>query len=141
MEFGELLKVFLLDLQALFRSRVSNGSLTLPQILLISSIPDDGIDMTSLAQRLGVDNSTVTRLMDKVIRNGWAVRRRSNRDKRMTIVKLTDEGELIQNEIEARVDAFGEELVQSIPLEDRDEIKESLSSFHWQVSKLLLKDN
>lgn len=141
MEFGELLKVFLIDLQALFRSRIGNGPLTLPQILLISSIPDDGIDMTSLAHRLGVDNSTATRLMDKVIRNGWATRRKSNRDKRIIKVELTETGEKLQNEIEDRVDQFGEEIVQSIPLEDRDEIKESLSSFHWRVSKLLLKDH
>ena len=63
MEIGELLKQFLIDLQALFRTRTKNLNLTLPQIMLISSIPTDGIDMTSLSQRIGVDNSTLTRLI------------------------------------------------------------------------------
>ena len=68
MEFGELLKLFLLDLQRLFRSKIVDGELTLSQILLISCIPDESIDMTSLAQQIGVDNSTLTRLVDILIR-------------------------------------------------------------------------
>ena len=140
MEFGELLKVFLLDLQSLFRRRVSAGSLTLPQVLLISIIPDDGIDMTALSKKLGVDNSTATRLIDKIIQNGWAIREKGTADKRMTLILLTTKGELLQNEIEDRIDELGEELNSAIPLEFRDENKEVLSSFHWQVSKLLLKN-
>ena len=140
MEFGELLKVFLLDLQSLFRNRISVGTITLPQVLLLSSIPDDGIDMTTLAKRLGVDNSTATRLIDKIIQNGWAIRQKSDIDRRMTLIFLTEKGEALQDDIESRIDALGEELDFAIPLEDRDEHKEVLSSFHWQVSKLLLKD-
>ena len=140
MEFGELLKVFLLDLQSLFRRRVSARSLTLPQVLLISIIPDDGIDMTALSKKLGVDNSTATRLIDKIIQNGWAIREKGTADKRMTLILLTTKGELLQNEIEDRIDELGEELNSAIPLEFRDENKEVLSSFHWQVSKLLLKN-
>ena len=140
MEFGELLKVFLLDLQSLFRNRISAGTITLPQVLLLSSIPDDGIDMTTLAKRLGVDNSTATRLIDKIILNGWAIRQKSDIDRRMTLIFLTEKGEALQDDIESRIDALGEELDFAIPLEDRDEHKEVLSSFHWQVSKLLLKD-
>lgn len=140
MEFGELLKVFLLDLQALFRNKVSAGSITLPQALLLSIIPDDGIDMTTLSKKLGVDNSTATRLIDKIIQNGWALREKSTEDKRMTLILLTKKGEAIQTEIEQKIDALGEELSSAIPLEFRDENKEVLSSFHWQVSKLLLKN-
>ncbi len=140
MEFGELLKVFLLDLQSLFRTRVSAGTITLPQVLLLSSVPDDGIDMTTLAKRLGVDNSTATRLIDNIIKNGWAVRKKSDVDKRMTLILLTEKGEVLQDEIETKIDALGEELDLVIPLESRDEHKEVLSSLHWQVSKLLLKN-
>jgi len=64
MEFGELLKAFLLDLQSLFRFQVRNPDLTLPQILLLSTISDEGTDMSSLSKQMGVDNSTMTRLID-----------------------------------------------------------------------------
>ena len=67
MEFGELLNQFLIDLQSLFRTHTKSLNLTLPQIMLLSSIPTDGIDMTSLSHRLGIDNSTLTRLINYLI--------------------------------------------------------------------------
>ena len=100
MEFGELLKLFLLDLQRLFRSKIVDGELTLSQILLISCIPDESIDMTSLAQQIGVDNSTLTRLVDVLIRRDWVFKTKDTIDKRITLLGLTQKGEEIQNKIE-----------------------------------------
>ena len=59
MEFGELLKQFLIDLQSVFRTQLKKLDLTLSQIILISSIPIGGIDMTTLSIKIGVDNSTL----------------------------------------------------------------------------------
>lgn len=139
MEFGELLKLFLLDLQRLFRSRIVKGDLTLPQILLISSIPDDGIDMTSMSQQLGVDNSTLTRLVDVLIKRKWVEKTKDKYDRRITLLTLTDEGQDTQDTIEERIDHYGDIVYEAIPLEDREEVKEILSSFHWTLSKILLK--
>lgn len=138
MEFGELLKLFLLDLQRLFRLKIVDGELTLPQILLISCIPDDGIDMTSMAQQLGVDNSTLTRLVDVLIKRDWTVKTKDKYDRRITILGLTNKGQEIQEQIEERIDFFGDTVYASIAIEDRDEVKEILSSFHWTLSKMLL---
>jgi len=139
MEFGELLKLFLLDLQRLFRSKIVDGELTLSQILLISCIPDESIDMTSLAQQIGVDNSTLTRLVDILIRRDWVFKTKDTIDKRITLLGLTQKGEAIQNKIEDRIDYYGDMVYESIAVEDRDEVKEILSSFHWTLSKMLMK--
>jgi DNA-binding MarR family transcriptional regulator len=139
MEFGELLKLFLLDLQRLFRSKIVDGELTLSQILLISCIPDESIDMTSLAQQIGVDNSTLTRLVDVLIRRDWVFKTKDTIDKRITLLGLTQKGEDIQNKIEDRIDYYGDMVYESIAVEDRDEVKEILSSFHWTLSKMLMK--
>ncbi len=139
MEFGELLKTFLLDLQSLFRANITNKNLTLAQTLLISSIPDEGIDMTSLSRQIGVENSTLTRLVDVLIKNQWVTKKQSQRDKRSYKVHLTDKGEAIQQKIEGKIDIFGEALFHEIPFEDREETKEILNSFHWIVSKSRLK--
>ena len=139
MEFGELLKLFLLDLQRLFRSKIVDGEITLSQILLISCIPDESIDMTSLAQQIGVDNSTLTRLVDILIRRDWVFKTKNTIDKRITLLGLTQKGEEIQNKIEDRIDYYGDMVYESIAVEDRDEVKEILSSFHWTLSKMLMK--
>mgnify|MGYP002525082746 FL=1 len=139
MEFGELLKLFLLDLQRLFRSKIVDSELTLSQILLISCIPNESIDMTSLAQQIGVDNSTLTRLVDVLIRRDWVFKTKNTIDKRITLLGLTQKGEEIQNKIEDRIDYYGDMVYESIAVEDRDEVKEILSSFHWTLSKMLMK--
>jgi len=52
MEFGELLKSFLLNLQGLYRTEVTSNSLSLPQALAMSIIPDRGINMSTFSSTL-----------------------------------------------------------------------------------------
>ena len=135
MEFGELLKQFLIDLQCLFRTQLKHLNLTLPQIMLISSIPIDGIDMTSLSRKLGIDNSTLTRLIRILLKNGIVKKTSNPIDKRSIIVSLSRKGESLQLKIEKEMDLFISALYKNIPMENREELNESLSSFHWSVSK------
>ena len=139
MDFGELLKVFLLDLQSIFRYRVSSPNLTLPQILLLSSISSEGTDMSSLSKQMGVDNSTMTRLIGVLIRNNWVEKYKGENDKRVVFVKITIKGEAIRNEIDKKINDFGIEIINAIAPEDRNEIREMLTSLHWVLSKQLLR--
>ena len=138
MEFGELLKQFLIDLQSLFRTQFKKLDLTLSQIILISSIPIDGIDMTTLSIKIGVDNSTLTRLIDILMKKGIVQKNRSSQDKRSYIISVTKKGELLQSKIEDEIDSFVSKLFRNTRLEDQEELKKSLSSFHWIVSKYFL---
>ena len=135
MEFSELLKQFLIDLQCLFRTQLKHLNLTLPQIMLISSIPIDGIDMTSLSRKLGIDNSTLTRLIRILLENGIVKKTSNPVDKRSIIVSLSRKGESLQLKIEKEMDLFISALYKNIPMENREELNESLSAFHWSVSK------
>ena len=135
MEFGELLKQFLIDLQCLFRTKLRHLNLTLPQIILISSIPSNGIDMTSLSKKIGIDNSTLTRLIRILLKNGIVEKTANPKDKRSIIVSLLPKGESLQLNNEKEIDLFISALNKNIPMENRDELKESLSGFHWAVTK------
>ena len=140
MEFGELLKQFLIDLQSLFRSRTKDLKITMPQVILVSSIPTDGIDMTSLAQQIGVDNSTMTRLVGVLIKDGIVVKKKNPRDGRSMLVLLTKRGESLQYKLEVEIDKFGSDLFRKVPMEDQEEVKEILYNFHWIVSKYRLNE-
>ena len=140
MEFGELLKQFLIDIQSLFRSHTKDLKITLPQVMLISSIPTDGIDMTSLAHQIGVDNSTMTRLIGVLVKARIVDKKKNPRDGRSMLVFLTKKGESLQSKIELKIDKFGSDLFRKVPMEDQEEVKEILSTFHWIVSKYRLND-
>tara|TARA_B110000196_G_scaffold244371_1_gene213035 strand:- start:4842 stop:5264 length:423 start_codon:yes stop_codon:yes gene_type:complete len=138
MEFGELLKQFLIDLQSLFRTSTKKLNVTLPQIILITSIPIDGIDMSTLSYRIGVDNSTLTRLIDILMRNKVVRKIKNPKDGRSYIILLTNIGEKLQFKIDQQIDQFGSKLYSRIPIEDQEEVKETLSSLHWLISKYRL---
>ena len=140
MEFGELLKQFLIDLQSVFRTQLKKLDLTPSQIILISSIPIGGIDMTTLSIKIGVDNSTLTRLIDILIKNGIVKKNKNPKDKRSFIVTVTEKGEFLQSKIELEIESFVTKIFQKTSSLDQEELKKNLSSFHWIVSKYNLNN-
>ncbi len=139
MEYGELVLALLRDLQAVFRKNINIPGITLPQLVILSTIPDEGIDMTALSQTIGVDNSTMTRTAGMLISKGLLRKEKSGIDHRSNLLFLTDEGEKMQLVIEHQIDQLGEEIGGLFPYDERDEIKSALASFHWAFSKLRLK--
>ncbi|MBT3589855.1 MAG: MarR family transcriptional regulator [Candidatus Marinimicrobia bacterium] len=141
MEFGELLKSFLLNLQGLYRTEVTSNSLSLPQALAMSIIPDRGINMSTFSSTLGIDNSTATRMVDRLIKKKWVEKEKDPYDRRVILVRLTEIGTSIQEEIESNIDVLGDKIESTVSMDDRDEVREILSSFQWTLSKYILDKN
>jgi len=139
MHYGELISSFLIDLQRLFRLNISIKDLTYSQTLAIISIPDDGIEMSELAWTLGLDNSTVTRLVIRLEKKNWVERKQSQRDQRAIEVFLTDKGALIQHDIEKEIDNIGEKIKSEVEKDQKESLLESLFSFQWTLRKFFLK--
>ena len=139
MHYGELISSFLIDLQRLFRLNISIKDLTYSQTLAMISIPDDGIEMSELAWKLGLDNSTVTRLVIRLEKKILVERKQSQRDQRVIEVFLTDKGALIQHDIEKEIDNIGEKIKSEVEKDQKESILESLFSFQWTLRKFFLK--
>ncbi len=139
MHYGEFISTFLIDLQRLFRSEMLIKNMTYSQVLAIISIPVDGIEMSELARKLGLDNSTVTRLIVRLEIKGWVYREKSRRDKRAIIVVLNNKGLKIQQNIEKKIESIGEKVKIEIDDEKRESILEYLYAFQWGLRKTFLK--
>ena len=140
MNYGEFLSSFLIDLQRLFRVKLTNSDLTYSQILAIISIPDSGIEMSELSSALGLDNSTVTRLVMRLEDKIWVKRKKSQRDQRAVKVFLTQKGVKVQQNVEKKIDKIGEKLNLEFNEVDKEDLLNSLSSFQWKLKKLFLKN-
>ncbi len=140
MNYSELLSSFLIDLQSLYRKNVSISGASFPQILALSIIPDDGIEMSALSKKIGIDNSTATRLVMGLEKKGWVNRRSANYDKRVIQVALTPDGDEIQTQLEQQFDLLGAAIEREVDPLDRNEMIEYVSSLHWILSKLILKN-
>ena len=139
MNYGEFVSSFLIDLQRLFRSNVLIKDMTYSQILAIISIPNDGVEMSELARKLGLDNSTITRLVVRLEKKGFVGRKQSRRDKRAIKIFLRIKGLTVQQDIEKKIESVGEKIKKEINDEKRESILEYLYTFQWGLRKTFLK--
>jgi len=139
MNQGELFTSFLIDLQRIFRTKIVPKELSYSQILAILVIPDDGIEMSELAWVMGLENSTVTRLVARLEHNGFVKREKSEVDKRSIIVFLKNKGLTIQKNIEKKSDLIGQEIFLNDAPSQKETVLENLSLFQWALKKTFLK--
>jgi DNA-binding MarR family transcriptional regulator len=80
-----------------------------------------------MAEVLRCDPSNVSRLMDRVAVRGLAYRGKAERDGRVSVVKLTDEGQALVGRLEADLEARLNRLVADWPSYKRDAIADALA--------------
>ena len=139
MNQGELFTAFLVDLQRIFRTEVVPKNLSYSQALAIIIIPDDGIEMSELARALGLENSTVTRLIARLERNNYVTRKKSEADKRSINVFLDQKGAMLQTDIEKKIDKIGNQIFLKNNQVEKELFLENLSLFQWSLKKTFLK--
>ena len=138
MNSGELISSLLIDLQRLIKNEVTFKDISYSQILALISISDRGIEMSTLSWDLALDNSTVTRLVNRLEKKNLVFRKKSKKDKRLIKVCLTKEGEAIQNRIEEKIDFLGSKIESQFSYDKKIDILNNLSSFQWIIKKLFL---
>ena len=140
MNYGELLFSLLVSLQAVFKKKINIKDVSFPQILAIFIIEPQGIDMSTISERMGIDNSTATRLIIGLEKKGWVKRIRSEVDSRIVNVFFTQKGEAFQKEIEDQIDKLGSLFERGLDSNQKTELNDQLSSIHWLISKLELEN-
>ena len=139
MNSGELLNQLLIDLQSLFRTSFRKKKFTLSQINLISSIPINGIEMTSISRYLGIDNSTLTRNVNVLIKQNILKRDVNPKDRRSKLLVLTSHGLNVRVELENIIEKIGNKLFKNKVIVDSNHFIDMLDALHWEINKLKLK--
>ena len=137
MQLGELLSSLLVNLQSLMKTEVNLGRASFPKIIALSILPPDGLEMSALAKRMGIDNSTATRLVVGMEIAGWVNRQSFSHDKRVTQVFLTKKGYSLQSDLEDQFALIGNIVEESLNPSDKVNISDSLSSLNWVLLKLI----
>ena len=136
MSYGELLNSLFINLQSMIKKNVNINGASFQRVTALSIIPTDGIEMSSLASRLGIDNSTATRLVIGMENVGWVNRQTSKIDKRIIEVCLTSEGSRLQFELDKQLNLIGEKVDFQIgPLEKQKTI-DGMAHLSWVLLKL-----
>lgn len=88
----------------------------------------DGLSQNKISEHMIVTPSNITRLIDRLIRDGYVERMVSTTDRRVKMIKITAKGAEI---VEKVLSGYGDMIQQSVYLLERSEVE--------QLSALLLK--
>ena len=105
-------------------------AITLPQAFILFYVYKQGTSMSRLAQRLGLDPSTMTRNIEKLEKRNLLYRERSTEDTRMIYVYKSAEGLKISEDIEFEVEQM---LVKSA--KDGLSIQNAIQKMNWNLEK------
>ena len=133
MNFTELLVDLASGTNAIIRSAASKFNLTTSQALHLISIPFDGISMSGLAHRLGLDNSTLTRNIQKLEKMNFVVRKHDNYDRRIQLVVLTDEGVALLKLFERHLEEQTNKIIDQIDLDTQENLYTVLEKLSWAL--------
>lgn len=133
MNIPELLTDLTTHYNALIRYYASRLSLTAPQAFHLLAVSTDGISMSSLAHKLGLDNSTLTRNIQKLETLELVLRKQDNFDKRVFRVHLTKKGRVIVEEFENLLLDLNCSMLKHIDLDDQENIPEMLEKLVWAM--------
>ena len=133
MNIPELLTDLTIHYNAFIRHYASRLSLTAPQAFHLLAVSTNGISMSGLAHKLGLDNSTLTRNIQKLNKLGLVLRKRDDYDKRVFRVHLTKKGRVIVEQFENLLLDLNYSMLKHIDLDDQENIPEMLEKLVWAM--------
>jgi DNA-binding MarR family transcriptional regulator len=84
------------------------------------------VSLLDLAERLGVDKSTMSRMVESLVRARLVERRQDSENRRYVKVSLTERGEAIFREIDGKLSRYYEAILCAIPEEQREQVEQSV---------------
>ena len=123
----ESLRLLVRRLGVLERGEASCCSITMSQCHTIVEVGRAGtMSLNELADNLGLDKSTISRSVDKLVIDGIMLRDIDPEDRRYLSLYLSEKGQAIFQEVEKRMAAYFTEVIADIPDEKREQVVESL---------------
>ena len=108
-------------------NRLAENGITWPQFHALYHIGDDGIPTHELAKELKCNASNMTGLIDRMVENNWVYRASCAQDRRVWIIKLTDEGKKLKAELLPKHKRNIEELLGVLNQDELMELKTLLN--------------
>lgn len=124
----ELVRMLMRNFGVLERNEASCCGMTLGQCHAIVEIGRAGaVSLNELAELLNLDNSTMSRAVNNLVDQGYAVREADKADRRYVKILLTEQGTAVYKAIESGMETFFQDILDSIPAEKHGQVLESLS--------------
>ena len=121
-----------------FDRRVRRLGLTRSQWLVINRVNRrPGATQSELAEMLEVEKATAARMVDRMERKGWVVRRPDAADRRVNRLHLTAEAELLQVQLAQIADRTVDDALALLSARERDQFTEWMRRVKRQLQAMI----
>lgn len=125
------------------KSKLDLGNFTMPQTMIIYNLANHGkMKISELSEKMGLTNSTVSGIVDRLEDQGVVFRERSTEDRRVVYVQFTPEHKKNYQDLNDNLDKKFNEMLAAIPqgqmetiIESLNVLKETLSS-HQEMNTI-----
>ena len=97
------------------------------------SIPFDGVTVSDLSEKLGIDISTMTRNIQRVEKKKLIKRLPNPNDKRSIKLFLSKRGSTLNNSINSEISISLETILNKYDLKISNQIKNNLENLSWDI--------
>jgi DNA-binding MarR family transcriptional regulator len=126
-KFSHLVGELFRKLNLLNRDQKVCYGITLSQCCAIETLEQRGLlSMNELSQYQGVTLSTMTRVVDVLVRDGVVRRESSPGDRRKVCIELTEEGKNLAQKLKKCTEAYTKEILDQIPVNKHGQVVESV---------------
>ena len=130
---AEQINLFNIYMNSVTRSISSSVNLSLSQFYTLQSISVDGISMTELSLLLCLDNSTLTRNINQLVKRKFVIKTQSLADKRQFIICLSDEGKNINSKIDDIMIDVVNNIISTMDGNTRNIFVDILEKINWKL--------
>ena len=133
MHMTGILRDLTCQLQALMRGVSRRHRLSLTQAQVLLNLPVDGLPLSSLAHRLGLDISTISRIADKMAQRQWVRREAAADDNRVKRVVPTEEGQALYRQLSDSLDDEVKTLLAGLDGKRQESLGQHLEELTWRM--------
>lgn len=121
----------------LARESLSNGPVTVQQCYALEALADGPMNMKDLASQVGIHQSTLTRIVEKLENQDYVARRRMSGNQRSVEVELTESGARIAEYLGAENRKLVAGILEMVPKKKRKEVVAAMET----LTEILSPDN
>jgi DNA-binding MarR family transcriptional regulator len=109
-------------LQSLF-----DVNLTISDNIILRQLRRRSMTITAVADELSLTHSAASRTVDRLVRDGWVQRMENPADRRQKILTLTHEGAALMQDIESKLTAGIEFLVERLSPDEQEQFRQLIA--------------
>jgi len=127
-EVGFMMQKLVRVFQLFERDEIKAYGFTTSQCYTILGLyKSEGLTMNELSEKMNLNSSTMTRILDNLVRDKYILRDKDGFDRRIVIVSLTDAGKEVAKKLDITVKGYYKKVIANIPKGEVEEVLRSVN--------------